>query len=120
MIKKPRIITILFVFLSLLFAACGNVVEEPSGPPQLPEDTESLVILAKFDLSLRMGVDVEDIVTISIEETLFDDASLGVPQPGAQYEAVITPGYIILLEADGETYEYHASGEIVVKVPDPE
>jgi len=102
----------------LILAACGgNATEEAGSPLELPEDTESLVTLAKFDLALRTGQDIENIVTKSIEETLFDDSSLGVPQPGVEYEAMITPGYIITLSAGGEIYEYHASGAKVVQVP---
>jgi hypothetical protein len=48
----------------------------------------------------------------------FPDASLGVPEPGKTYAQVVTPGYIVeLLLEDGQTYEYHASGERVVLVP---
>jgi hypothetical protein len=119
MMIRSRII-VLLISLTLLLTACGQEAEEPSGPPKLPEDTESLELLAKFDLSLRIGVDVEDIDTKSIEETLFDDASLDVPQAGAQYEPEITPGYIIILEVDGESYQYHASADIVVYAPEPE
>jgi hypothetical protein len=54
---------------------------------------------------------------VSVEETKFMDASLGVPEPGVEYPALVTPGYIIILDADGDTYEYHASGERVVQVP---
>ncbi|NQS90931.1 MAG: hypothetical protein HQ574_00860 [Chloroflexi bacterium] len=74
-------------------------------------------MLAKFDLTIKTGVDIEDITPKSIEEILFDDASLGVPDPGVTYEAVVTPGYIIILEAEGETYQYHASGSKVVQKP---
>lgn len=106
----------------LILSACSlsgsNQPVEESLPPELPEDTESLIMLAKFDLTIKTGVDIEDIATRSIEETLFDDASLGVPEPGATYTAVETPGYIIMLEAGGEMYEYHASGAKVVEVPE--
>jgi len=61
-------------------------------PPELPEDTESLVILAKLDLTIKTGVDIENIVTKIIKETLFDDASLGVPEAGVTYDAIVTPG----------------------------
>jgi len=105
----------------LLLSACSlsgnNQPVDESLPPELPEDTESLIILAKFDLTIKTGVDIEDIVTKSIEETLFDDASLGVPEAGVTYEAVATPGYIIMLEAGGDLYEYRASGAKVVQVP---
>jgi len=105
----------------LLLSACSlsgnNQPVDESLPPELPEDTESLIILAKFDLTIKTGVDIEDIVTKSIEETLFDDASLGVPEEGVTYAAVVTPGYIIMLEAGGDLFEYHASGAKVIQVP---
>ncbi len=116
--KSRRAITVLLLSLVFLTSACGGkTTEEVLIPPDLPEDAESLVTLAKFDLTLKTGVDIAEIITESLEETLFDDSSLGVPQPGATYDAVITPGYIIILIAGGETYEYHASGEKVVQVP---
>ena len=117
-ISKSRVIITAVLFsLIILISACGGKGEEVGPVLELPEDAESLVMLAKFDLTLRTGVDIEEIITESLEETLFDDSSLGVPQPGAVYEAVITPGYIIILNAGGESYEYHASGAKVVQVP---
>ncbi|NOQ40195.1 MAG: hypothetical protein GQ562_07725, partial [Anaerolineales bacterium] len=78
---------------------------------------DSLVMLAKFDLALKTGADIEEMDTESVEEFNFSDASLGVPEPGVEYIQVITPGYIIILNAEGKTYRYHASGERVVQVP---
>ncbi len=103
----------------ILLTACGGKddVVESNLPPELPEDAESLVMLAKFDLTLKTGIDLDKITTKSIEETLFDDASLGVPETGITYAAVVTPGYIIKLEAGGDMYEYRASGALVVQVP---
>jgi hypothetical protein len=117
--KKTRIWQILGLFVVILaLSACGGNGEvDTSTPPELPEDAESLVMLAKFDLTLKTGIAIEDITTKSITENNFDDASLGIPDPGVTYEAVVTPGYIIILEADGETYQYHASGERVVQKP---
>jgi len=115
--KTRAIVTAVLFSLIILISACGGKVEEDRPPLELPEDAESLVMLAKFDLTLRTGVNIEEIITESIEETLFDDSSLGVPQPGGVYEAIVTPGYIIMLNAGGESYEYHASGAKVVQVP---
>ncbi len=122
--KQNRIwLTLGILLISiLLLSACStsgiNQPVEESLPPELPEDTESLIILAKFDLTIKTGVDIENIVTKSIKETLFDDASLGVPEAGVTYDAIGTPGYIIMLEAGGDLYEYRASGAKVVQVPE--
>jgi len=122
--KQNRIWLTLGILLIciLLLSACSlsgnNQPVEESLPPELPEDTESLIILAKFDLTIKTGIDIENIVTKSIKETLFDDASLGVPEAGVTYDAIMTPGYIIMLEAGGDLYEYRASGAKVVQVPE--
>ncbi len=117
--KKTQIWQLLGLLLAILaLSACGgNGDGDASAPPELPEDAESLVMLAKFDLTLKTGIDIEEIKTTSITKNNFEDASLGVPDPGVEYASVVTPGYIIILEADGETYQYHASGERVVQKP---
>ena len=116
---QPLRTLLLVLILAGTLSACslfgGN---DQSDAPDLPEDIESLVMLAKFDLTLKTGVEIEDIATVSVEEVNFSDASLGVRQPGVEYEQVITPGLIIILEADGEEYEYRASGAKVIQVPD--
>ncbi len=73
-----------------------------------------LVTLAKEDLVERTGVSADEIVVESVDEAEFPDVSLGVPEPGKSYAQVITPGYIIRLEVDGETCAYHGAGERVV------
>ena len=121
--KSPS--TLLKLVLILLLAgtlsACslfGGDDQDGSQPPELPEDLESLVMLAKFDLTLKTGVDIEKITTVSVEQINFSDTSLGVTEPGVQYEPIVTPGLIIILEAEGEEYEYRASGAKVIQVPD--
>ncbi len=111
------ILLISIILLSACSLSGNNQSVEESLPPGLPEDTESLIMLAKFDLTIKTGVAIENIITKSIEENLFDDASLGIPEPGVTYDAIVTPGFIIMLEADGEIYQYHASGAKVVQKP---
>ena len=120
--KRIRIISCLFISLTLLVSACSLSSNQESTASEAPDplslaDLDSLVMLAKFDLTLKTGVDLDKIKTESTEEINFSDASLGVAEPGVDYAQVITPGYIIMLKADGQTYEYHASGERVVQVP---
>jgi hypothetical protein len=77
-------------------------------------EAENLVALARQDLAERLGVSPDEIVLQDVEEVEFSDASLGVPEPGKMYAQVITPGFVIRLEVDGKSYEYHAAGERVV------
>jgi hypothetical protein len=117
--KKLIGLGLLLIVLVLIGTACDGNGDLPT-PPPLPEDVDSLVTLAKFDLSLKTGADIEKITTESVEKTEFPDASLGVPEPGVDYAAVITPGYIIIIKYEGKSYEYRASGERVVAVPETE
>ena len=113
---------VLFLLVAVTLTGCGLFGEDDQNTgqaPELPEDLESLVMLAKFDLTLKTGVDLEKIETISVEQINFTDTSLGVREPGVEYEAVVTPGLIIILKASGKEYEYHASGAKVIQVPDP-
>jgi hypothetical protein len=50
---------------------------------------------------------------VSVEATDRADPSLGCPKPGLMYPQMITPGYRIVLDAQGTTYEFHtdASGQ---------
>ncbi len=82
------------------------------------DGVNELVEMAKTDLAQQLGISSDDIQVEDVEAEDFPDASLGVPEPGKSYAQVITPGYIILLKAEGETYEYHAAGERVVLAED--
>lgn len=120
--RTQMILSSFVISLILLSSACSLSLDQNSDPVEAPvplssEDIDSLVMLAKFDLALKTGADIEKMDTESIKEFDFSDASLGVPEPGVEYTQVITPGYIIMLSSEGEIYEYHASGERVVQVP---
>lgn len=120
MMKPKTQKTLLFSLLILILLAgtgCANDKGQ-NAAPELPEDVDSLVLLAKFDLTLKTNVDIEKITIVSVEETTFKDASLDIPEPGVDFPSVDTPGYIIILDAGGNSYEYHASAERVVQVPE--
>jgi len=42
----------------------------------------------------------------------FPDASLGCPQPGMAYAQVITPGFQVLVEADGRRFDVRVAGTV--------
>ncbi len=70
-------------------------------------EAEPIIRLAQKDLALRLGLAQEAIRLVSLEAVEWRDASLGCPQPGMMYAQVITPGFRVVLEAEGRTYEYH-------------
>ncbi len=88
--------------------------------PPVEGTADQFVELARMDLAQRLGISPDDIQVQGVEPTEFPDASLGVPEPGQVYAQVITPGYVIDLGAEGETYRYHAGEDRVVAVPEEE
>ncbi|MDL1895030.1 hypothetical protein FBQ82_02040 [Anaerolineae bacterium CFX7] len=79
--------------------------QSPANDPTL----EKLIEDAKQDLMQRANVPADAITVVSAEPVEWRDASLGCPIEGMMYAQVITPGYLIVLEANGQEYEYHAS-----------
>lgn len=82
--------------------------EAPSGKP-----VEELVSEARSDLAERLNISQSEITTSEVESIVWNDASLGCPEPKKYYAQVITPGYKIILEANGEAYTYHTSLQFV-------
>ncbi len=69
--------------------------------------SETALAAAIADLSQQTGVSADQITLVSMEAQEWSDASLGCPQEGMMYAQVITPGYLIILAAQGQQYEYH-------------
>ena len=81
-------------------------------PPSEEEDTLArLIERAMDDLVEVYDAAAAEITVISTEEVEWGDASLGCPEPDTMYAQVITPGYFIVLESGGETYDYHTGIE---------
>jgi hypothetical protein len=87
---------------------------EQTPPKALTGTAEALVEQAKQDLVERTGVALDEISLQHMHAVEWRDSSLGCPRPGMNYLMVITPGYLIRLEADGTIYEYHTSHNHVV------
>ncbi len=93
----------------------------PAQPTQAASATkvasgeQHVVEMAKEDLAQRLDLSPWEISVTSIQAVEWSDASLGCPQPGMAYAQVITPGFLIVLEASGQTYEYHSdAGRFVI------
>ena len=68
---------------------------------------QTMVVVAKERLADRLDVSADEITLVRVQPVEWRDASLGCPKPGVDYIQVLTPGYVIKLEAAGSVYEYH-------------
>lgn len=89
--------------------ATDEEASEPVEMPQpgIPDPAKAMSNKAATDLARRLDVDVDEVNVASVEATEWRDSSLGCPQPGQNYMMVITPGFTVVLEAQGQQYKYH-------------
>ena len=96
---------------------------EPVDPIASTDDLSfDTVLVARARLAELTGADAARIDVLEVEEVVWPDASLGVPQPDALYAQVETPGYLVILSpAEGEPhandlFEYHTdlNGNVVL------
>lgn len=89
-------------------AASPDVPPEPPAPP-LPPGAAPLVERARRNLQQRMALgDPSEVHVVSVEAIEWNDASLDCPDAEMGYAQVVTPGFVIFLEAAGRTFEYHS------------
>jgi hypothetical protein len=68
---------------------------------------ENLVTLVKQHLAQTLNIPADQITLSEVQPVVWRDAGLGCPKPGVDYIQVETPGYRIVLEAQGQIYNYH-------------
>ncbi len=68
------------------------------------------------DLATQSNITSDQISVISVKAMEWSDSSLGCPQEGYMYAQVITAGYLIILEAGGQSYPYHTdqTGNVIL------
>ncbi|MEZ4538585.1 MAG: hypothetical protein R3C43_01220 [Chloroflexota bacterium] len=116
---KKLTFALLFLLIAVL-AACGPTAAEPgAGDPAgtpLPQETpvvetpetgndSDAIAAATAFLAGELGVAEDNIEVISTEQTEFTDSCLGLGQANESCLQAITPGWLILLEIDGQPYE---------------
>jgi hypothetical protein len=80
-------------------------------------DPERLAVDAAMDhLAVLTGLPTSEIELVSIRYREWPNSQLGCPTEGDAGAPVVTPGYLLILEARGQEYEYHAdqNGQIVL------
>ena len=82
-------------------------------PTAIPGTTNAIpgsyLEAAIADAAARAGVDPVEVTVISTESRDWPSGALGCPVVGFMYTDVITPGYRIVVEAGGTTYDYRAA-----------
>jgi hypothetical protein len=73
----------------------------------VPAEASAVVARAVADAAERSGVPAGDVRIVRVEPRQWPDSGLGCPRAGMGYAQVITPGYLVVLEADGRSLEYH-------------
>lgn len=84
-------------------------VEPTPGTPVTGEVPASLLTEIFQDLSERLKIEIEQIEISKAEQVVWNDGSLGCPQPGEFYTQALVDGYWLILEVDNVAYDYRAS-----------
>jgi hypothetical protein len=64
---------------------------------------------ASQDLAHRLGISEGDIEIQAVEDAEFPDTALGASGADEMSGQMITPGWCIRLQANGQTFEYRAN-----------
>ena len=80
-----------------------------------------VALSARQALAQQLHLDPSAIIVVSVEQVEWPDGCLGVYVEGMACIQVVTPGYRVILKANGRRYEYHtnASGSSVILASAP-
>jgi hypothetical protein len=67
------------------------------------------VLHAREALEAEFGFSPDEVQFVSMEEVEWSDACLGVADKGEMCAQVITPGFLIRMQAGGRLYELHTN-----------
>ena len=92
----------------------GDIQTTPSQFIPVDAGLQNLIDKARMDLAQQLSIPMTQINLIQAISATWPDSSLGCPQPGMAYSQVLTPGYLIQLQADNRVYEYHTDADQLV------
>lgn len=84
-----------------------TVAPPPGVPNPVPSEYQWFVDKIIDDAVNQFGLDRSTIRTLRFTPVTWPDSSLGCPMDGNMYMMVLTDGFQIVLEADGQRYFYH-------------
>ncbi len=98
----------LFQFLQ---TPSGNEYTTEAQASSSPGFDVALELLAANYLAGKLGVGANELTLVRTDTTEWSDASLGCPKPDVAYAQVITPGFEITFEHQGDSYAVHSNGD---------
>ena len=103
-----RAFVAIFTLLIALLVACEPMgTESGVGEPAETPETGRGAAAAVAHLAGELGVAEAEIEVISAEMTEFTDSCLGLGQLNESCLQAITPGWLVLLNVEGQEYEVH-------------
>ena len=107
----------------ILISACAPqaaATQEPAvegQPTHINVDLTPAQRIAISKLAKNLGITPDKIKLVSTEAVDWPDSCLGVSIEGIMCSQVVTPGFRVVLEADGNQVEYHTNQDASVIVP---
>lgn len=95
------------VDLSEVTSEPGDGQPQEAPKPGVPDNSTAITQQVNQALADRLSIDISEITVVIVEAVEWSDSSFDCPASGYAYAQVITPGYQITLESDGEQYNYH-------------
>lgn len=127
--RDNNLVLVLLLLLAALLVACGsagttedgstdgsNMTEgEGSTEGTMDGDSDAVTAAATAHLATELGIAEDEIQVISAQETEFTDSCLGLGRLDESCLQALTPGWLVVLDAGGQTYELHtdATGDQV-------
>lgn len=71
------------------------------------EEYPAAAVQARMALASQLNVDVADVAILSFERREWNNACLGLAEPDEVCAEVLTPGWLVMLQVDGQRYEVH-------------
>ena len=121
MMSHIKSILMVFVLLSALLVACGGAAEVPGTAtppaetteeptlegPEGVEGSDAIAAAVVAFLAQELGVAEDQIEATEVVDVEFSDSCLGLGGPAESCLQAITPGWLVLLDVNGEPYEVH-------------
>ncbi len=113
-----RKIVIIVIVAAVVVVGAGLIVyqQQQATPPEQPASAPAPEIPAEYQdiankatelVASTLHVPADEVTVLSVQSVTWRDASLGCPEPGNMYAQVLTPGYLVTTQVNGNTQQVH-------------